>query len=73
MGSPTPQPTPESNSESTDGPVYEHKIIETGFNTKEWSDYADEMNELGKEGWKLVDTLDGGGNTMGFILVRQVE
>ena len=55
---------------------WEYKMIEPskGLTKREAINSESKLNELGAEGWRLVDTVsyDGGGTKM-FVLERQMN
>ncbi|MFC6723148.1 DUF4177 domain-containing protein [Halobium palmae] len=56
-------------------PSWEYKALEPpkGLTKRETVDPTDELNELGADGWELVDTIDyDKGGTKLLLLKRQV-
>ena len=57
-------------------PQWEYKMIEPskGLTKREAINSESKLNELGAEGWRLVDTVsyDGGGTKL-FVLERRVN
>ena len=58
-----------------DPPEWEYRTLRPPREStkKEASDPADELNELGAEGWEVVETIDYVGGGTKYILLKRPE